>query len=60
MDPSLCFRKQTLEYGMETSYIASQKEVQISAILWKSDVDAFRADFGTLPRERHNCKQCPL
>jgi hypothetical protein len=51
MNLRLCSRKP--EYGRETFYIASQKDVKNSAIGWKSDVETFRmnkGDFGTIPR----------
>jgi hypothetical protein len=52
------------EYRMETFNITSQKEVQNSTISRKCDVFTFlectRANFGTLPGEGHNSKQCPL
>jgi hypothetical protein len=42
---------------METSNITSQKEVQNSTGSGKSDIETFlgciRANFGTLPREKH-------
>jgi hypothetical protein len=44
------------KYGMETSDITSQKEVQNTTISGKNDFDTFlgcaRANFGILPRER--------
>jgi hypothetical protein len=40
MDPPLSSRKQTPEYRMYTSDIASQKEVQNSTIGRKSDTDS--------------------
>jgi hypothetical protein len=64
MDLLLCSRKQMPEYGMETSNIASQKDIQNSTISRESDVDTFfrcrRASFGPLARGRHNVKHSPL
>jgi hypothetical protein len=49
---------------MENSDIGNQKEVKNSTIVGKSDVDAFlrskRVNFGTVPIEGHNTKQCPF
>jgi hypothetical protein len=51
-------------YRIEISDTASQKEVQNSTIGGKSDVGTLLgrsgANFGALPREQHNSKQCPL
>jgi hypothetical protein len=64
MDLPLCSRKQMPGYGMETSEIASVKEVQNSIISSKIDVHTFLGctgtNFGTLPRVGHNSKQCLL
>jgi hypothetical protein len=62
MGPPLCSRKQTPEYGMETSSITCQKEVQNSTIGRKRDVDicfwgGIMASSGTLPRPGHNSEQ---
>jgi hypothetical protein len=55
VDPLLPSRKQAPEYGMETSDIVSQKEIQNSIIGGKNDVETSlgctRANFGTIPRE---------
>jgi hypothetical protein len=49
---------------MEISDIASHKKVQNSTNSGKGNSDTFlghtRANFGTLTREGHNNKQCPL
>jgi hypothetical protein len=64
MDPPLCSKKQTPEYGKEASSIAHQKEVQNSTISRKSDVDNYLgctgSSFLTLIREGHNSKHCAL
>ena len=44
MDPPLRARQQTPEYGVETSDITSQKEVQKSTISQKSDFHTFLWD----------------
>jgi hypothetical protein len=50
--------------SMETSDIASQKDVQNSTIGKKYEADILvgctRANFGTLPREGYDSKQCKL